>query len=58
MHFWGKKVLEKFVFFRPGRIVQNQYAHSSDGSIDIAKCKSLTAGNHEGEYLVYYDNNN
>ena len=29
-----------------------------DGSVDFVKWKSLTAGNHEGEYLVYYDKDN
>jgi len=28
-----------------------------DGSVDFVKWKNLTACNHEGEYLVYYDNN-
>jgi hypothetical protein len=26
-----------------------------DGAVDFVKWKGLTASNHEGEYLVYYD---
>jgi hypothetical protein len=26
-----------------------------DGSVNFTKWKNLTASNHEGEYLVYYD---
>ena len=39
---------KKFIFFRRGRVVQNRYSYSSDGTIDLVKSKNLTAGSHEG----------
>jgi hypothetical protein len=58
MRNWGKKVLKKFAFFQPGRAAKNCYAHFGDDIVDLVKWRNLTASNYEGEYLVYYDQDN